>query len=192
MKKILLTMLLAISSHAANFTWTATFTGDPQFSGTPDMAPSWNGTVGKIEITKLGDAEPFVLLTLEPAFLPPAFSSMWAPSWTTPLDSSYYLYPGVEHSIPAWLTTFAGTETWLKPFWTVDGWQNQGWWAATIGDPVEWEDPVEPPIDPPVEPPGGGGGGGGGGGEIPEPSTYALLSALGLLGFALRRRLCQE
>jgi len=188
MKKILPILLLALSAHAANFTWTAVFTGDPQFSGSPDMAPSWDGTVGTIEIVKLGDAEPTALLTLEPAFLPPQFATIWTPSWETVWDSSYYLYNGVPQAVPGWLTTFAGTETWIKPFWEVDGWVNQGWWAATFGDPVEWEDPVDPPIDPPIEPPGGGDDGGGG--EIPEPSTYALLSALGLLGFALRRRLC--
>lgn len=187
MKKILITMLLALSAHAANFTWTATFSGDPWNAGAILYNPSWNGTVGKIEVTQLGANAPTATLSLEPAFLPQDPTALWLELPWLPFSFSDYLYNGVPVPQPSWLTTVEGTETWLKPFWLVNGEQYQGWWSATFGAPVEWEDPIEPPppIDPPPIDPGGGGG------EIPEPSTYALLSALGLLGFALRRRLCQ-
>lgn len=186
MKKILFTMLLAFVANAANFTWTATFTGDPQYSGTPAFNPSWSGTVGKIEVVKHGDDAPTATLSLESAFLPQDYGTIWLPNPFLVWDFSNLLYEGVPVTQPGWLTSVEGTETWIKPFWVVNGWQNQGWWSATFGAPVEWEDPiVEPPtVDPPPVDPGDGGGG------IPEPSTYAFISALGLLGFAIRRRLC--
>ena len=125
----------------------------------------------------------------------PAVSLLEAPSFHVQVGSSWN---GVD-------LDGSGAQQWTKGlYWGNEIWESgldgafgfvycpnpdryvaQGTWALTF---LDTKGPDVPPIvDPPYP---GGGDDVGGGGEIPELPGFALLSALGLLGFMAGRRLC--
>ena len=190
MKRLYILLAACTPCLAVNLHWNASFYGPP-VDGTHVIA---EGTyVGDLDIFRVGEDDPYIVLTLDPAFMPQSYAASWLPDPSQSQDWQEYLFSvGVSYSFdPLVLTGIVGRETWLKPFWKVNGAQTQAWVASAFGDPEEYVIPPpdpEPEPDPypdtdpgddddPVIPP-----------NVPETSSWTLLSALGLLGFAARRR----
>lgn len=181
MKTLALALLVACSAAAANLRWTATFTEGWTENGiTADTDP-----VGVMTAEEVA-GNVTVSLELAPAYLPQPFQSRYGTIWNA--AEFLYMTVGFQYDVDqSWISE--GSEAWLKPYWNVNNITYQLWFVAEWSAPEEWDFPVIPPD--PEDPPGGGEDPGEPPGEpgVPEPSTYALLFALGLAGWGATRKL---